>query len=103
MQAWSSRFLTNSPGTALAPRCAISSAAAAELRISQPAISRHIAELGGALGLGLVERARRGALLFFDSSSGRLRGIKSALEKSSSFSFRACLPLEFRILTDVLL
>jgi LysR family transcriptional regulator, transcriptional activator of the cysJI operon len=38
------------------------SAAAAELRISQPAISKHIAELEHALGLGLVERARRGAL-----------------------------------------
>jgi DNA-binding transcriptional LysR family regulator len=38
------------------------SAAAAELRISQPAISKHIAELEHALGLELVERARRGAL-----------------------------------------
>ena len=38
------------------------SAAAAELRISQPAISKHIAELEHALGLKLVERARRGAL-----------------------------------------
>jgi LysR family transcriptional regulator, transcriptional activator of the cysJI operon len=38
------------------------SAAAAELRISQPAISKHIAELEHALGLSLVERARRGAL-----------------------------------------
>jgi DNA-binding transcriptional LysR family regulator len=35
------------------------SAAAAELRISQPAISKHIAELELALGLTLVERARR--------------------------------------------
>jgi DNA-binding transcriptional LysR family regulator len=35
------------------------SAAAAELRISQPAISKHIAELELALGLKLVERARR--------------------------------------------
>src|SRR3974377_959307 len=35
------------------------SAAAAELRISQPAISKHIAELERALGLKLVERARR--------------------------------------------
>jgi DNA-binding transcriptional LysR family regulator len=35
------------------------SAAAAELRISQPAISKHIAELEHALGLKLVERARR--------------------------------------------
>jgi DNA-binding transcriptional LysR family regulator len=38
------------------------SAAAAELRISQPAVSMHIAELEHALGLELVERARRGAL-----------------------------------------
>jgi DNA-binding transcriptional LysR family regulator len=38
------------------------SAAAAELRISQPAISKHIAELEDALGVNLVERARRGAL-----------------------------------------
>jgi DNA-binding transcriptional LysR family regulator len=38
------------------------SQAAAELRISQPAISKHIAELEYALGLKLVERARRGAL-----------------------------------------
>src|SRR6476659_750399 len=38
------------------------SAAAAELRISQPAISKHIAELELELGLELVERARRGAL-----------------------------------------
>jgi len=35
------------------------SAAAAELRISQPAVSKHIAELEHALGLTLVERARR--------------------------------------------
>jgi DNA-binding transcriptional LysR family regulator len=38
------------------------SQAAAELSISQPAISKHIAELEQALGLKLVERARRGAL-----------------------------------------
>jgi DNA-binding transcriptional LysR family regulator len=38
------------------------SAAAAELRISQPAVSKHIAELEHALGLELVERTRRGAL-----------------------------------------
>jgi len=38
------------------------SAAAAELRISQPAISKHIAELEHELGVKLVERARRGAL-----------------------------------------
>src|SRR6185295_16114074 len=38
------------------------SAAAAELRVSQPAISKHIAELEHALGLELVERARRGTL-----------------------------------------
>jgi DNA-binding transcriptional LysR family regulator len=39
------------------------SAAAAELRISQPAISKHIAELEHALGLKLVERARRDGAL----------------------------------------
>lgn len=39
------------------------SAAAAELRISQPAISRHIADLEAALGLKLVERARRDGAL----------------------------------------
>jgi LysR family transcriptional regulator, transcriptional activator of the cysJI operon len=38
------------------------SAAAAELRISQPAISKHIADLERTLGLELVERAQRGAL-----------------------------------------
>lgn len=38
------------------------SAAAAELRIRQPAISKHIAELEHALGVKLAERARRGAL-----------------------------------------
>lgn len=38
------------------------SQAASELRISQPAISKHIAELEQALGLKLVERDRRGAL-----------------------------------------
>jgi DNA-binding transcriptional LysR family regulator len=38
------------------------SQAAGELRISQPAISKHITELDQALGLKLVERARRGAL-----------------------------------------
>jgi LysR family transcriptional regulator, transcriptional activator of the cysJI operon len=38
------------------------SKAAAELRISQPAISKHVAELEHALGLELVDRARRGAL-----------------------------------------
>ena len=35
------------------------SAAAAELRISQPAVSKHIADLERALGLKLVDRARR--------------------------------------------
>jgi DNA-binding transcriptional LysR family regulator len=35
------------------------SAAAQELRISQPAVSKHIADLESALGLKLVERARR--------------------------------------------
>jgi LysR family transcriptional regulator, transcriptional activator of the cysJI operon len=39
------------------------SAAAAELRISQPAVSKHIAELERALGLELVERARRDGAL----------------------------------------
>ena len=39
------------------------SAAAAELRISQPAVSKHIAELEHALGLTLVERARRDGAL----------------------------------------
>jgi len=39
------------------------SAAAAELRISQPAISKHIAELEDALGVKLVERARRDGAL----------------------------------------
>lgn len=39
------------------------SAAASELRISQPAVSKHIADLETALGLKLVERTRRqGAL-----------------------------------------
>jgi len=39
------------------------SAAAAELRISQPAVSKHIAELEDALGLKLVDRARRDGAL----------------------------------------
>jgi len=39
------------------------SGAAAELRISQPAISKHIAELEQSLGLKLVERARRDGAL----------------------------------------
>ena len=39
------------------------SAAAAELRISQPAISKHIAELEDVLGLKLVERTRRDGVL----------------------------------------
>jgi len=39
------------------------SAAAAELRISQPAISKHIADLESALGLKLVERTRRDGAL----------------------------------------
>src|SRR5918993_1440128 len=39
------------------------SGAAAELRISQPAISKHIAELKQALGLKLVQRARRDGAL----------------------------------------
>jgi DNA-binding transcriptional LysR family regulator len=40
-------------------RCRSFSAAAEELRISQPAVSKHIAELEQSLGLKLVERARR--------------------------------------------
>jgi LysR family transcriptional regulator, transcriptional activator of the cysJI operon len=39
------------------------SAAAAELRISQPAVSKHVADLERALGLKLVERARRNGSL----------------------------------------
>jgi DNA-binding transcriptional LysR family regulator len=39
------------------------SVAAAELRISQPAVSKHIAELEDALGLKLVERTRRDGAL----------------------------------------
>jgi DNA-binding transcriptional LysR family regulator len=39
------------------------SAAAVELRISQPAVSKHIADLERALGLRLVERARRDGAL----------------------------------------
>jgi len=39
------------------------SAAAVELRISQPAVSKHIAELEAALGVRLVERARRDGAL----------------------------------------
>src|SRR5215475_5035389 len=39
------------------------STAAAELRISQPAVSKHIAGLEEALGLELVERARRDGAL----------------------------------------
>jgi DNA-binding transcriptional LysR family regulator len=39
------------------------SAAASELRISQPAVSKHIADLERALGLRLVERARRDGAL----------------------------------------
>ena len=39
------------------------SAAAAELRISQPAVSKHVADLERALGLGLVDRARRNGKL----------------------------------------
>src|ERR1700748_1873792 len=35
------------------------SAAAAELRISQPAVSKHISDLERVLGLGLVDRAQR--------------------------------------------
>jgi DNA-binding transcriptional LysR family regulator len=39
------------------------SAAAAELRISQPAVSKHIADLEHVLGLRLIERARRDGAL----------------------------------------
>ncbi len=39
------------------------SAAAAELRISQPAVSKHVADLERVLGLRLVERARRDGVL----------------------------------------
>ena len=39
------------------------SAAAAELRVSQPAVSKHIAELEAALGVKLVDRARRDGAL----------------------------------------
>jgi LysR family transcriptional regulator, transcriptional activator of the cysJI operon len=38
------------------------SAAASELRISQPAVSKHVADLERIVGLKLVERSRRGAL-----------------------------------------
>lgn len=44
-------------------RCRSFSAAAAELRISQPAVSKHIAELERTLGLRLVERERRDGAL----------------------------------------
>src|SRR5262249_26601645 len=44
-------------------RCRSFSAAAAELRISQPAVSKHIADLERALGLKLVDRARRDGAL----------------------------------------
>ena len=44
-------------------RCRSFSAAAAELRISQPAVSKHVAELERALGFKLVERARRDGTL----------------------------------------
>ena len=39
------------------------SAAAAELRISQPAVSKHVAELERIVGMQLVERSRRGGVL----------------------------------------
>src|SRR5205823_3241939 len=44
-------------------RCRSFSAAAAELGISQPAVSKHVAELERTLGLKLVERARRDGAL----------------------------------------
>ena len=46
------------------------SAAANELRISQPAVSKHIADLEKVLGLKLVERARRDGSL---TSAGEFR------------------------------
>jgi DNA-binding transcriptional LysR family regulator len=39
------------------------SAAAAELRISQPAVSKHVADLERALGVKLVGRSRRDGAL----------------------------------------
>jgi len=39
------------------------SAAAEELRISQPAVSKHVAELERIVGMQLVERSRRGGVL----------------------------------------
>jgi DNA-binding transcriptional LysR family regulator len=44
-------------------RCRSFSAAAAELRISQPAVSKHVAELERLLGLKLVDRKRRDGAL----------------------------------------
>jgi LysR family transcriptional regulator, transcriptional activator of the cysJI operon len=44
-------------------RCRSFSGAAAELRISQPAVSKHVAELERALRLKLVDRARRDGAL----------------------------------------
>jgi DNA-binding transcriptional LysR family regulator len=44
-------------------RCRSFSAAAAELHISQPAVSKHIADLERMLGLKLIERARRDGAL----------------------------------------
>ena len=44
-------------------RCRSFSAAAAELRISQPAVSKHIGDLERALGLKLVARTRRDGAL----------------------------------------
>jgi len=58
----SSGYATGSAFVAFARQRSFS-AAAAELRISQPAISKHIAELEHALGLELVERARRDGTL----------------------------------------
>src|SRR5216110_2858302 len=43
--------------------CRSFSASAAELRIRQPAVSKHVAELERVLGLKLVERARRDGAL----------------------------------------
>src|ERR1051326_7740713 len=44
-------------------RCRSFSAAAAELRISQPAVSKHVADLERVLGVKLVERSRRDGAL----------------------------------------
>src|SRR3954451_7933007 len=68
------------------------SAAAAELRISQPAISRDIAELEHALGLKLVERAKRDGRL---TSAGDF--IANHVLRAESLLARASLgPAQYR-------